>query len=72
MTTLLTQAFERAATLPDELQEALARELLDEIEWEQRWDKAFAESQGVLDRMAERALAQYRAGKTEPGGFDEL
>lgn len=72
MTTLLTKAFERASALPQDLQNELARELLDEIEWEQRWDKTFSESQGVLDHMAERALAQHRAGKTEQLGFDEL
>jgi hypothetical protein len=39
MTELLEQVFKKASALPLELQDALAREFLQEIEWENRWDK---------------------------------
>jgi hypothetical protein len=40
MRTLLSQVFEKAASLPDIIQDALAAELLDEIEWENK-DKRY-------------------------------
>jgi hypothetical protein len=38
MTELLTQAFEKASELPDDLQDHLALDVLEEIEGESRWD----------------------------------
>ncbi len=72
MTKLLAQAFDKAAELPEDLQDLLARELLEEIEWESRWDATLAGSQEKLERLAERAAQEYRMGKTEKKGFDEL
>ncbi|MGB6065253.1 MAG: hypothetical protein WBG50_10615 [Desulfomonilaceae bacterium] len=72
MTKLLTQAFEKASRLPDDLQDQLAQELLEEIEWEARWDNTLAGSQEKLERLAEKAMQEYRAGKTEEMGFDDL
>jgi hypothetical protein len=72
MTKLLAQAFEKAAELPDDLQDQLARELFEEIEWELRWDTTLAGSQENLERLAEQAAQEYRMGKTEKKGFDEL
>ncbi|HAK96762.1 MAG TPA: hypothetical protein DCM87_17670 [Planctomycetes bacterium] len=72
MTSLLNEAFEKASRLPEELQNQLAQELLEEIEWESRWDRTLAASQDKLDQMAAKAAAAYRAGKTKEMGFDEL
>jgi hypothetical protein len=72
MTKLLAQAFDKASELPENLQDELARELLDDLAWEARWDKALAESADVLDRMAQKALKEHRAGRTKEMGFDEL
>ena len=72
MTKLLTEAFEEASQLPDTLQDQLAAELLDEIRGEARWDRTLAESQDQLERLAEKALREYRSGKTKEMGFDEL
>lgn len=72
MTSLLNQAFEKASQLPDRLQDELAQEFLAEIESEGRWDQALADSQDQLDRMAEKALEEYRTGKTREIGFDEI
>ena len=72
MTKLLAQAFEKASQLPENLQDELARALIDELTWEARWDQALAESSKQLDKMAEKAIEDYRAGRTKEMGFDEL
>lgn len=72
MTRLLSQAFEKASQLPDELQDQVALELLEEIEWESRWDDALHTSQPTLERLANKALHEYRSGATKEMGFDEL
>ena len=46
--------------------------ILEEIEWESRWDKTLAESQDKLDQLAQKALDEYQSGKTKEMGFDEL
>ncbi len=72
MTNLLAQAFQKASELPENIQDELACELLEEIEWESRWDKTLADSQDKLDKMAQKALDEYQSGKTKEMGFDEL
>ena len=70
MTTRLQRAFEEASKLPEEEQDALGEWLLEELQSERRWDELFARSQPVLEKLAEEALAEYRAGETEPMTFD--
>ena len=65
MTELLRKAFEEASKLPAQDQDALASVLLDEIEGEQKWDATLAETQDELAGLADAALAEHRAGKTE-------
>jgi hypothetical protein len=72
MTNRLAKAFEKAFSLSDELQDQLAEELLEEIEWESRWDETLASSGDKIDKLAERAEHDYRAGTTVEMGFDEL
>jgi len=72
MTKLLAKAFQKASRLSDRVQDQLAQELLEEIEWESRWDQTLANSQDKLDKMADKALREYKAGKTKQMGFDEL
>jgi len=72
MTKLLSDAFEKASQLPENLQDELARILLDELAWECRWNQTLDESTDKLDRMAEDALKDYRAGRTKEMGFDQL
>lgn len=72
MTELLAQAFEKASRLPQDLQDQLARELLEEIEWESSWDRTLANSQEKLERLADKAEHEYRAGKVRESGFDDL
>lgn len=61
MTELLEQAIARLKTLPASEQDAILEELEDEI----RWDKAFKNSQDSLALLAAEAMAEYRAGKTQ-------
>jgi len=68
MTKLLTRAFEKASTLSKDLQDPIARELLEEFEWEARWDQTLSRSQEKLDHLAEKAEQEYRAGKTKEIG----
>jgi hypothetical protein len=72
MTHLLSKAFEKAAKLPDDLQDQIAEELLEELEGESRWDGTLANSQDQRERMAEKAARQHREGQTKEMGFDEL
>jgi len=72
MTKLLKQAFEEASKLPDVEQNALARWVLEELESEKAWDRAFAASEDVLEELANEALDEYQKGKTKPLRLKEL
>ncbi len=72
MTKLLEKAFKQAAKLPSVEQNALAKRLLDELDDEREWDKAFSESEDVLDKLADEAIEEKRQGKTTPLDLDRL
>ena len=65
MTKLLEEAFAEASKLPEQEQDALAAIILDELASERRWDQAFAESADLLAQLADQALAEHQAGKTQ-------
>lgn len=64
MTALLEKAFAEAAKLAPEEQDALAEQLLADLESERRWAEAFAGSQDELARLADEATAEFRRGQT--------
>jgi len=64
MTNLLERAFEEASRLPEVEQNALAKWMLEELHSERQWAKRFAESEDVLDKLADEALEDKRRGKT--------
>ena len=72
MTKLLERAFEEASRLPEVEQNALAKWLLDELHSERQWARAFAESEDVLERLADEALDEKRRGRTTPLDLDRL
>ena len=72
MTKLLEKAFQEAAKLSEEEQDALARAVLEELASERRWDELFANSPHLLSELAEEALAEHRAGRTEALDPDKL
>jgi len=69
MIALLEKAFAEAAKLSEAEQEALAQQILAEIESEKKWDVLFARSH---EKLGEEALAEFRAGRTEELNPDEL
>lgn len=72
MTKLLEKAFEEASRLPEADQNALAKWVLDELHSEGAWEKTFAESEDVLEKFADEAIAEKRKGKTIPLDLDRL
>ena len=72
MTKLLKKVFEGLSKLSEAEQDAVAAILLEELEREDRWSAAFDDSRDELDRLAEEALAEYRAGKTLPLDPDKI
>jgi hypothetical protein len=72
MTELLEKAFAEAAKLPEPDQDRVAANLLRELADGAKWDASFAASAPQLERLAAEALEDYRAGRTEELGFDEL
>jgi len=72
MITLLQEVFNRVSILSEPVQEMLARELLQEIEWEEKWDVTLSNSQSELDKLTINAMKKYKEGKTIEKGFDEL
>jgi hypothetical protein len=66
MTKALEEVFKEAAKLPAAEQDALAEAIRAELGAEKDWDKAFAGSLDVLERLADEAIADHRAGRTKP------
>ena len=69
MTKMLEKAVAVIASLPEQEQDALASLILEELASEEKWSRAFSQSNESLERLANEALAEYRAGKTKPLGF---
>ena len=72
MTKLLEKAFEEASRLPEIEQNILAKWVLDELHSERVWAKTFAESEDVLDKLADEAIAEKRRGQTTSLDLDRL
>ncbi len=72
MTTILEHAFKQASSLPEKQQDELGYQLIQDIESELGWGTAFEKNQTQLEILAEKALTEYRGGKTRQAGFDEL
>ena len=66
MTQLLEKAFAKASKLSEQEQNAIAEIVLAELASEERWHGLFARSQDLLAELAEEALAEHQAGKTQP------
>jgi len=72
VTKLLERAFREASKLPEVEQNALAKWVMEELETEGKWEKAFAGSEDVLDKLADEALAAHQQGRTRPLKIKEL
>jgi len=69
MSKLLDKAIAEVRKLPTEEQERIGAIILDELADEDRWSRSFADSQPMLDALADEALAEHRAGRTTPLDF---
>ena len=72
MTQLLEKAFKRVSKLPEIEQNVIAKWLIDELKSEKKWEKMFAESEDILEKLADEALAELAQGKTKPLDIDKL
>lgn len=72
MTRLLEKAFKEASKLPVVNQNALAKWLLEELESEKKWEQMFAESENVLEHLADEAIEAHKKGKTKPLNIERL
>lgn len=72
MTTLLNEAFKKASRLPEIIQDEIASQLIEDIENEIGWETAFDETQDKLDKLGEKALRDFNAGRVKKMGIDEL
>ena len=70
MTKLLEKALEKVSTLPQDEQDAIASQILAELEDEAAWGTRFARQRGKLRRLADEALAEHHRGETRP--LDDL
>jgi hypothetical protein len=69
-TSLLDKAFSEASKLSKEEQDQFALWILEELS-EREWQKRFEATGDLLDRMADEALEEHRAGLSEPLDPDE-
>ena len=65
MAKLLEKAFKEASKLPEVEQNAFAKWVMDELEAEAKWQETFASSEDILDKLADQALEEYKAGKSK-------
>jgi len=72
MTKLLEKAFKEASRLRVVDQNAIAKWLLEELASEKKWELMFADSENVLDKLADEALADHKKGKTTPLNINSL
>ena len=72
MTELLQRAFTEAGKLSPAEQDLLASRVLAELTDEDQFDRAIAASADKLVVLAEKALAEHRAGQTQELDPDRL
>lgn len=70
MTQLLAEVIKKVSEMPASEQDEFASFMLAELKSEERWDALFSSSQDLLSKMADEALAEFRAGETESLDLD--
>jgi hypothetical protein len=70
MTKLLEKALEKVSSLPQDEQDAIASQILAELEDEAAWETRFASQEGKLHRLADEALAEHHRGESR--SLDDL
>ena len=72
MTKLLEKLLREASKLSEEDQDRFAGRWLEELASERRWDEAFASSQDELSELADEALSEHHANRTQELDPDKL
>ena len=75
MTKLLEKAFKEAQKLSNNLQDEIARQLLEDIQNELNWQKTLFHPDidlGIFQQMAQAALKEDNLGDTEEKGFGQV
>ena len=69
MNALLDKAIFAIRKLPEAEQEIIAREILERVEADARWDALFADprSEALLERLADETLEEARRGEVVNG-----
>jgi len=70
MTNLLSEVLSKASLLPQEIQNEIAQQLLQDIDNELKWQKE--SSLDKLTNLADEAIRDSKELKTSKLGFDEL
>jgi hypothetical protein len=71
VTRALEQAIQEVARLSEEEQDSIARAILELIS-EREWQKRFEATGDILDKLADEALHEHRAGLSESLDPDQL
>lgn len=66
MTKALERAFREASKLPETEQDALAEAIRNEVLGDDDWERSFSASPDVLEELTDGAIAEHRAGRTQP------
>jgi hypothetical protein len=69
MAKLLDKVIARARRLPPKEQDALGAIILEELVAEELWSRKFAATQAALEKLADAALDDIKAGRTTPLRF---
>jgi len=72
MTKILNNAFDEASKLSEIEQNVIGKWLLDEIKSDRKWEKLFAESEDILEQLAQDALSEHEKGKTKSLDINKL
>jgi hypothetical protein len=72
MRELLSEAIKRIEKLPADLQDEIAKQIMDDIQNERNWLETLSKPQKKIERLAEKALENSKAGRTKKIGFDKL
>ena len=65
MSDLFDRAIQKARTLPEAEKNVIATIILEELEDNARWNKAFSKSQDALAKLAAEAMEEDRKGLTK-------
>lgn len=72
MASLKERVLEEISKLPEDAQDAVWMQILEDIESERRWEEAFEKSQDKLSKLASKIRADIKAGKRQALNLDDL